>query len=159
MSTLLGSPLRPAVSLRLATPALGALLLLGLAACGEGRIGAPLGQADSGLAIDAPAPTIDAATPLPDAAPLPDAPPPPTCDQLYGGAPEYILCDEQPDTCEFNARTDGGDCNEMCQDFGGTCVMAYDNQTGNGLDCIRVEATGDDCTTNRTTEICVCTRN
>lgn len=102
---------------------------------------------------DAPAdaPAADAATPA-DAA---DAQMPLTpCDVTYGAAPGYVLCQEQPDTCEFNATTNGGNCNEMCGNYGGVCIGAYDNERG--TPCVRLMA--EDCMTNRATEICICSR-
>jgi hypothetical protein len=140
-----------------------AVAWVGLTLGCEGRIGEGTGvdatsvvvvDAAGGVvdatAVDAPSPVIDAAI---------DAPAPPaTCDDLYGTAVEYILCDQQPDTCEFNVRTNGGNCTQLCYAFGSTCVAAYDNQADPGTECVRVEATGDVCTTTRNTEICVCTR-
>lgn len=99
--------------------------------------------------------TIDAAT-TPDAA-LPDTSPP-SCDELYGEAPEYILCAEEAATCTFNARTDGGTCNEMCALYGGTCIRAHDNESTPGTECVANLPAGDDCNTPRSTEICVCSR-
>jgi len=76
----------------------------------------------------------------------------PTCDDLYGMAPDYILCVETPTECHFNATTGGGNCNEMCASLMGTCLAAFDN----GMACDIIKPNMDDCTTNRTTEICVC---
>ena len=108
---------------------------------------------DSAVEPDAPQTQPDAASPVPDAAPTLTS-----CNELYGAAPEYVLCQQLDLTCEFNVLTNGGNCNQMCANFGGSCVAAYDNDTGPDLDCVRKEASGDDCTTNRNTEICICTR-
>ncbi len=80
----------------------------------------------------------------------------PTCDDLYGMAPGYVLCIETPTECHFNATTAGGNCNEMCTLFMGTCLAAFDNPNDPGLECDIIEPNTDDCTTNRGTEICVC---
>lgn len=153
------------------------MLCLGLAWFGlvlgcEGRIGEAVGAdpdlpvvdaastVDSAAVMDAPSsPPIDASIDASIDAPI-DAPPipPATCDELYGDSLEYMLCDEQPSTCEFNVRTNGGNCNQLCSAYGGTCVAAYDNTSDPGAECARIEASGDDCTTNRSTEICVCSR-
>lgn len=140
----------------------------------KGTIGDPAGSPDAQAAPPVDAASwpdarvlVDADTPLPDAAPpdatvpdatVPDAPPPPpTCDQLYGAAPSYVLCAETPTTCEFNARTDGSNCNDMCSRYGGICVDAHDNNSVAGEEC-QIQGLNDDCTTLRSTEICVCTR-
>ena len=80
--------------------------------------------------------------------------PPPSCDELYGAAPGYLLCMETPDECHFAAATNGGNCNAMCSMFQGTCIDAFDNSAG----CTVLVPNLDDCTTNRGTEICVCSR-
>ncbi len=140
---------------------LAVALLLSMAACQDAIIGEPYnpGAPTDATPIgspDAPLPPIDAQIDAQIDAKI-DAPAPTTCDERYGQAVEYILCDERPDTCEFNARTDGGNCNQMCAAFGGTCVAAYDNASDPGVECDRVDS-NDDCSTNRNTEICVCTR-
>jgi hypothetical protein len=141
---------------------LGSVLSLWIAAgCGSGTIGD--GQPNSGQPdsqfdpVDA---TVPDAVPSPDAPPPPppDAPPPPSCDELYGAAREYIFCYETETTCAFNARTNGGNCDQMCASLGGTCVAAYDNVSDPGFECDRIVASGDNCTTLRSTEICECTR-
>jgi hypothetical protein len=78
----------------------------------------------------------------------------PTCDELYGAAPGYLLCLETADECHFNATTGGGNCNTMCSLFGGTCLDAFDNSEG----CEVIRPDMDTCATNRSTEICVCTK-
>lgn len=140
---------------------LGSVLLLWLAAgCGSGTIGGdqldssqPDGQINPGDAS-----ALDAVPPPDAPPPPPDAPLPPSCDELYGAAREYIYCYETETTCAFNARTNGGNCNEMCSSLGGTCVAAYDNVSDIGFECDRIVDTGDNCTTLRSTEICECTR-
>lgn len=79
---------------------------------------------------------------------------PPSCDDLYGMAPDYELCMETPDQCHFAATTAGDDCNAMCSLFGGACIDAFDNSTG----CAIIRPDMDTCDTNRGSEICVCSR-
>lgn len=77
----------------------------------------------------------------------------PSCDELYGAALDYMLCVERLDECEFYARTNGS-CDELCQQLGGHCLMAYEDDTGATCD-IRGLAT---CDTLLNEQICVCTR-
>lgn len=81
-----------------------------------------------------------------------------TCDELYGNAPGYVLCEQTDRECRFNATTGGGTCNQMCTDFGGTCLAAFDNPNTAGQECIVLEPNKDTCETPRTTELCVCSR-
>jgi len=103
----------------------------------------------------------DAAAPPPDAVPPPDAPPtpdapPPSCADIYGEAPGYVLCVETAVDCAFNATTAGGTCADMCATYGGTCLAAYDNENLPGTECTPIGE--DTCATARQTEICICTR-
>jgi hypothetical protein len=84
--------------------------------------------------------------------------PSPSCDELYGGAPGYILCMESDSECRFNATTGGGDCNMMCAQFLGTCIEAFDNPNDPGDECDIVRPNSDDCNTDRGTELCVCSK-
>ncbi len=79
----------------------------------------------------------------------------PTCDELYGSAPGYLLCDESQDECTFSAQINGGSCSDLCTSFGATCIAAYDN--GAGDSCV-VQSLSDTCFTLRVTEICVCSK-
>ncbi|MBL4687912.1 MAG: hypothetical protein JKY37_25200 [Nannocystaceae bacterium] len=47
-----------------------------------------------------------------------------TCDEQYGAVAGYELCDEQPDTCSFNALTMRMtiNCNDVCASAGGMCL-------------------------------------
>lgn len=80
---------------------------------------------------------------------------PPTCNELYGAAPGYLLCMETAFACQFLAVTNGDDCNTMCSLFGGTCLAAFDNSAGT---CEVIEPNTDTCDTNRGDEICECSR-
>ena len=61
---------------------------------------------------------------------------------------------EMPDQCHFATSTGGGNCNAMCGMFGGSCIDAFDNSDG----CNIIRPDMDTCDTNRSTEICVCSR-
>ena len=80
--------------------------------------------------------------------------PPPTCNELFGDASQYVYCEETANTCKFSASTAGSNCKAMCESLGGTCVGAWDN----GSDPCGVISWNDTCDTNRGTEICECTR-
>jgi hypothetical protein len=94
--------------------------------------------------------------------PKPDTRPPDTkalksCDDIYSTASGYILCKENPTSCEFNANT-SPNCATLCSSFSGqTCLGAYDNPNTAGQECDHIGT--DSCSTNRGTEICVCSRN
>jgi len=117
-------------------------------------VGDPAGNEDEDAAPPPDAPP----TPIPDAAPLPDANLALFCDQVYGQAPGYIACDATETTCSFNANTAGGNCQDMCQLFGGTCIGAIDNPGDPGTECTAIPGSMDDCLTLRATEICICNR-
>jgi hypothetical protein len=47
------------------------------------------------------------------------------CDDVYGAAPDYMLCEEMADSCSFNVTIDMAmSCNDVCTTYGGTCVGA-----------------------------------
>lgn len=74
-----------------------------------------------------------------------------TCDSIFGGATDYLLCNETSSSCKFNVTLSGGDCDTLCTSFGKTCIGAFDNNAGS---CIELSA--DTCSTTRQDEICVC---
>lgn len=57
------------------------------------------------------------------------------CDDLFGMAPDYILCMETADACRFNATTGGGSCDDICGMFGSTCNTAFNNSAS---DCASI---------------------
>lgn len=78
-----------------------------------------------------------------------------TCDEQYGTAAGYELCEELPDSCSFNAELMMvNSCDDICTMFGGTCVAANLN------DMVACESTGattcDDAASG--SNICVCDR-
>lgn len=78
-----------------------------------------------------------------------------SCIDLFGNAPDFILCEETATTCSFNALTNMGTCEEMCNRFDSKCVGALDND---GARCIPIPNSMDTCQTPRQTEICICER-
>lgn len=78
-----------------------------------------------------------------------------TCDETFGAAPGYLLCEETPDTCSFNATLTMTSCDAMCMMFGSTCTAAFTNMAS---DCasIDVATTCDDATAMD--HICVCAK-
>jgi hypothetical protein len=50
-----------------------------------------------------------------------------SCDEIFGAAPGYLLCTEDPSSCAFNVTLGGADCNSICAMFGTTCLAAFDN--------------------------------
>lgn len=89
-----------------------------------------------------------------DADVIAELPDPPSCSALYGMAPGFVLCNETPTTCVIAVNTGGNNCDNLCSNFGGRCLAADDNDIPL---CVAI-ASSDNCTTNRTTEICTCTR-
>lgn len=138
------------------------LVAVALASCLDGQIGPPTGDPqpavpDASTPADGSAPAVDAASPdaaIPDAQ-TPDAMALRTCDEIYDQAPEYSLCEQLPTTCEFAVQTNQGSCRQLCGNYGGECLEAYDNDEG--AECVR-KLTGDTCDTQRQTEICICSR-
>lgn len=78
-----------------------------------------------------------------------------TCDEMYGAATDYMLCEEAADSCSFNVTTAmAANCTMVCESFGGTCVGAQLNDTDA---CVSTgDSTCDDMTL--TDLICVCSR-
>lgn len=79
---------------------------------------------------------------------------PASCDDLFGVAPEYELCEDSPTTCTFGAHLDGISCDAMCEMFASTCESAQDSDSG--ALCVPVGASGCDATHSRA--ICTCVR-
>ncbi len=80
-----------------------------------------------------------------------------SCQELYDGAPGYVLCGETDTDCTFNATMGGNDCHQMCGLFGGTCIDALDNPNSAGQECF---VQGDSTCENNTksTTICICSK-
>jgi len=96
-------------------------------------------RSDAALADSAQPDSAQPDTSLPDAA-RPDAAQPdtslpdgagadsyvPSCDSQYREASGYLLCAELPERCRFGAVTNGS-CAELCSDFGGACITAFED--------------------------------
>lgn len=76
------------------------------------------------------------------------------CDDLFGTAPSYMLCEETADGCSFNVMLEMTSCDALCMSFGSTCIEAFTNPetgctTDGALPC-------DDATTNES--VCRCAK-
>lgn len=78
-----------------------------------------------------------------------------SCDDVFGAAPGYLLCEETPTTCSFNATLTMTSCDAMCMMFGATCSAAFTN-TASDCASMDVATTCDDATAND--HICVCNK-
>src|SRR5688500_4146058 len=96
-------------------------------------------------------PAIVASQPPPTPPPPPSPSPDLSCTELFGSAPDFVLCEETETTCSFNARIDGGTCDQMCASLGSPCVGAINN----GESCEELPDNNDTCETSRSTEICI----
>lgn len=78
----------------------------------------------------------------------------PSCDETYGGAADYMLCEEEADSCRFGVTVTMTPCSTLCESFGGMCLGAQLNEKP------VCTSTGDipceDMTSN--TVICICSR-
>lgn len=77
-----------------------------------------------------------------------------SCDDVFGTAPGYILCEDNPDNCSFNVMLGMTSCDALCMMFGATCIEGLTNAmagctTDGVLAC-------DDATTNES--VCRCTK-
>jgi hypothetical protein len=75
------------------------------------------------------------------------------CAAQYGAAIDFMLCDEQPDSCTFTTTTMMAmSCTAVCTGLGGTCITAHTNDVE--LCTPVMEITCDDMASND--QICVC---
>ena len=81
-------------------------------------------------------PAIVASQPPPPPPPPPSPFPDLSCTELFGSAPDFVLCEETETTCSFNARMDGGTCDQMCASLGSVCVGALKNPPPEGVDLV-----------------------
>ena len=79
-----------------------------------------------------------------------------SCDEQFGGALSYMLCTEEPTTCEFFVHTDVATaCMDICPLYGGAeCVNSFD--ATEGTECTREEEGL--CTALHTGQLCICSR-
>ncbi len=123
----------------------------------EGSTSPVDGTDDSVDPSTGPGPDDDTTTTTTDPSSTGEPVPPPSCDELYGAAPDYILCMETERECHFNATTNGH-CHDMCMSLGGLCLGAFNNPNDPGDECMIIEPNTDTCSTVRGTEICVCNK-
>lgn len=78
-----------------------------------------------------------------------------TCDEMYGGAADYMLCEETEDSCRFNVTIGmASNCTGVCESFGGACNGAQLNDVDL---CVSTgDTTCDDMAVNDL--ICICSR-
>lgn len=169
-------------------PACGTLMLLLLWGCRFDRSGLPAADFrirlvdGPGIGVDrspkdgpepeGPAPdgpTVDNALhdravpdqPVPDL-PVPDHPPPPSCNQIYGSAPDYTSCQETATTCVFfiDSYPSTNSCTAVCQARGGSCISVQDEagEWPNLVKCTPDPGKLYDCSTSDYNQICTCTR-
>lgn len=77
-----------------------------------------------------------------------------TCDDTFGTAAGYMLCEEAADSCSFNVMLAMTSCDALCMSFGSTCIEGFTNAatgcvTDGPLAC-------DDATTNES--VCRCAK-
>jgi hypothetical protein len=77
-----------------------------------------------------------------------------TCDDTFGTAAAYMLCEEAADSCMFNVMLTMTSCDALCMSFGSTCIEGFTNAetgcvTDGPLAC-------DDATTNES--VCRCAK-
>ncbi len=79
---------------------------------------------------------------------------PPSCDGLYGAAPEYLLCTETTTSCQFlRNSTPARSCDTVCSTYGGTCIDADNGDPGS------CAVSGNaDCTTSLSSSLCTCSK-
>ena len=82
----------------------------------------------------------------------------PTCDELFGTAPGYVLCMEDAVSCSFNVGPNGNTCTTICNSYGQVCLGGLDNPNGAGTECM-IQATLD-CAdgSGKANTICICSR-
>jgi len=83
-------------------------------------------------------------------------PPPPTCDEVFGAAAGYVLCEFDDMSCTFNVESGGASCNTICGMFmAAPCIDNIDNP-GPGEECV-YQPTDRTCeSTGKGSTICVC---
>lgn len=101
-----------------------------------------------GFDADVPVLPVDAPPAAPDAPP--DASPASLCTARYGTANEFQLCDASPTACRFYVDTNGGTCEALCADLGGSCTESYDG------DCLGISRTVRACSNPLGDQVCNC---
>jgi hypothetical protein len=77
-----------------------------------------------------------------------------TCDELFGTAPGYVLCEDNADNCSFNVTLTMTSCDALCMMFASTCIEGF---TNSATGCVTDGALAcDDATT--TESVCRCAK-
>jgi len=76
-----------------------------------------------------------------------------SCAGQYSGGPGYYLCEEDV-FCQIGANVSATTCDEICEDGGGECIDAYNNDNMCGLG----QPYGCGNTQGFNTVICICSR-
>jgi hypothetical protein len=74
------------------------------------------------------------------------------CDELFGGQPGYVLCEETADRCAFDVVLDDRSCRAFCTSVGSACLASHD--VGADLCEPAIELS---CDAPRASAHCVCT--
>ena len=82
---------------------------------------------------------------------------PASCDDIFGAAPDYVLCMADATSCTFTVSTGGSSCDTVCASFGEACLGALDNPGLGGDRCL-VQGPYDCASTSKAYTICICTR-
>ncbi len=82
-----------------------------------------------------------------DAAP---SKPPPTCEEMYGTATNFDLCEETTNSCRFYVMTNEDTCTNLCSSFGGECIDNYDGDCSSGIG-------SQGCDIVHYDQVCICT--
>ena len=65
----------------------------------------------------------------------------PSCDDTFGEAAGYELCEETAASCEFSVNLSSSTCTALCASYGASCINAFDNAS---IPCDRRPQLGDD---------------
>jgi hypothetical protein len=77
-----------------------------------------------------------------------------TCDEIFGTAAGYVLCEDNADNCSFNVMLGMTSCDALCMSFGSTCIEGF---TNSATGCVTDGALAcDDATT--TESVCRCAK-
>jgi hypothetical protein len=56
-----------------------------------------------------------------------------TCEEMYGTAPSFDLCEETTNSCRFYVQTSEDTCKNLCSSYGGECVDNYDGNCASSI--------------------------
>lgn len=94
----------------------------------------PVGPEGADAAPPAVSATLDGGVGIDARFEMPDASEPAlSCNDMYGTASDFNLCEETSDSCRFYVRTNEDSCTNLCSSFGGACIDNYDGNCGSGI--------------------------